>query len=108
MRPAADGFPLAGPLARTLGARPDIDLAADARGMVRPGIGGVSVSPGDPMHLPPHRRPPEFGGMGRDPVWRIGMSELGEDLTYRPDPANPSGHGFIEPAREMPFTAYQA
>ncbi len=46
--------------------------------------------------------------MGRDPVWRLWTGGLGEDLAYRPDPQNPSGHGFIAPAREMAFTAYQA
>jgi hypothetical protein len=63
------------------------------------------VSP-DVRQLPPHRRPPEFGGTGRDPVWGIDEKDLGPDLTYRPDPDR-DGHGFIEPARSMPLRDFQ-
>lgn len=70
-------------------------------------MGGISVSPGDPMKLPRHRRPPAFDGVGRDPVWRIRTSDLGTNLAHRPDQANPAGHGFVEPARGMSFEAYQ-
>lgn len=108
MQLADDGLPLVGQTARTLGARPNVDLMVDGHGIVRPGAGGLSVSPNNPMHLPPHRRPPQFGGMGRDPVWQLWTGDLGEELAYRPDPRNPSGHGFIEPTRQMGFTAYQA
>lgn len=105
---AEDGLPAPGATARTLGARPGIDIVVDKSGMVRPGTGGVSVSPGDPRNLPRHRRPPEFGGLGRDPVWRIRTSDLGPELAYEPDPRNPSGHGFVEPAYDMPYEAFQA
>jgi hypothetical protein len=33
--------------------------------------------------------------------------ELPDDLVYRPDPANPDGHGFIEPTRRVPFEEYR-
>ena len=56
--------------------------------------------------LPEHRRPVEFGGFGKDPVWGIEESDLGPDLSYRPDPDR-DGHGFIEPARPMPLKEYQ-
>ena len=107
MGSAEDGFPLTGAIARTLGARPAIDIVVDSVGMVRPGTGGVSVAPNDIMHLPVFRRPPEFGGTGKDPVWSIRAIDLGPDLRYRPDPDNPAGHGFIEPARRMRFSEYQ-
>ena len=41
-------------------------------------------------------------------MWRLATGDLAAQLKYRPDPSNPSGHGFIEPAYEMTLTAYQA
>jgi hypothetical protein len=99
--------PLIGQSARMLGARPAIDIPVDAEGWVRPDTGGMSVAPHDPRNLPRHRLPPEFGGTGKDPVWSIRASDLGPDLQYRPDPSNPTGHGFVEPARPMSFDEYQ-
>ena len=102
----AGGAPELGPSARTLGARTD-DIPVGADGLVRPGTGGMSVSPGAPGNLPPHRRPSGFGGTGKDPVWCASTCDLPDGLTYRPDPSNPGGHGFIEPASPMTFDAYQ-
>ncbi|MDQ4071014.1 MAG: sugar-binding protein [Actinomycetota bacterium] len=99
--------PEVGPTARTLGARPGVDIPVDAAGRVKPGTGGMSVSPGSPHNLPSHRRPAELGGTGKDPVWCTGTCTLPEGLTYRPDPKNPSGHGFVEPSRPMTFNEYQ-
>lgn len=65
----------------------------------------MSISPDDPQNLPEHRRPPEFGGTGKDPVWGIGELDLGDLLAYRPDPRHTS-HGFIEPASTMTFEDY--
>ncbi|MCG8350349.1 MAG: hypothetical protein MI924_21500 [Chloroflexales bacterium] len=107
MKEADDGLPLAGPTSRTLGSRPGTDIPVDSGGMVQPNIGGMSVSPSSPAHLPSHRRPPTYGGTGKDPVWCIKACDLGPDLQYRPDPQNPSHHGFIEPARRMPLDDYQ-
>lgn len=67
----------------------------------------MSVSPDDPRHLPPFRRPPEHGGTGRDPVFELDEQVLGSDLVYRPDPLDPERHGFIEPAREMAIDEFQ-
>jgi hypothetical protein len=67
----------------------------------------MSVSPDSPSNLPAHRRPPQFGGTGKDPVLALDSDALGPDLVYRPDPKNPKGHGFIEPAREMPLCQYK-
>jgi len=52
----------------------------------------------------PHRRPPEFGGTGKDPVWAIGIDTLGPDLVYVPDS---STHGTIQPKRPMSYNDYQ-
>ncbi|MCM1236256.1 MAG: hypothetical protein NC489_39755 [Ruminococcus flavefaciens] len=52
--------------------------------MVHPKTGGMSVS-SSPKDLPPHRKPPEFGGTGKDPVWKMNTSDLGPDLDYVPN-----------------------
>lgn len=103
MREASDGLPMIGPTARTLGVRPDDDISV-REGKVQPGTGGMSVAPDDPFHLPRHRRPPEFGGTGKDPVWCIDIRDSGTDLSFRQD--KPS-HGLFEPAREMSIEDFQ-
>lgn len=103
----ADGLPMLGETARRLGARPGTDIPLGRDGLVAPGTGGMSVSPDTPENLPLHRRPPEWGGTGKDPVWLIGSLALGPGLVYRPDPELAS-HGFVEPSRRMPLDAYQA
>ena len=100
-------MPELGPSARTLGARPGIDVPALVTNeMVQPGQGGLSVSPDNPTNLPRYRRPAAFQGSGKDPVWMIEDADLGIDLMYRPDPRNAS-HGFIEPAQAMTLGEYQ-
>lgn len=86
-----------------MGARPNVDIPVDASGNVHPNTGGVSVSP-SPQDLPSHRRPPEFGGTGKDPVWKLDVSDLGDDLQHVPDKP---GHGTIQPKRSMPLSKYQ-
>ena len=107
MRTAGDGLPAAGPTARTLGARREIDMLVARDGMVVGGGGGMSVAPDSAMNLPAHRRPPEYRGTGKDPVWELDVVELGNELVYRDDPLMPGVHGFIEPARRMAFDDYQ-
>jgi hypothetical protein len=100
-------MPELGSSARSLGVRPGIDVPATLPSdIVRPGQGGLSVSPDDPVNLPPYRRPPAFGGTGKDAVWVIQDMHLGGALVYRPDPMNPR-HGFIEPASPMLLKDYQ-
>jgi hypothetical protein len=108
MQRDSQGEPVLGESARKLGARREIDIELDEDAFVAPSTGGMSVSPDGPENLPRHRRPPEWGGTGLDPVWRIASSELGDDLLYRSDPLDPDVHGFIEPARAMAFAEYQA
>jgi hypothetical protein len=104
---ALGGRPEAGASARTLGVRPESDIPVDASQLVRPGSGGMSVTPDDVMDLPPFRRPPSLGGTGKDPAWAFPEEALGPDLVYRPDPEMNS-HGFVEPARVMLFEDFQA
>lgn len=104
MRGAADGTPELGSSAKTLGARPGIDIPVDEGGMVRPGTGGMSVND-SPTGMPEYRRPPSFGGSGKDlNMYCISSCDLGPGLRYVPDAG---GHGFLEPAWEMPFEEYQ-
>jgi len=103
MREDLDGGPMPGPTARTLGVRPGDDLAI-VNGMVSPQTGGMSVAPDQPTNLPAHRRSPQFGGTGKDPVWKLESDGLGKDLVFRQDKA---AHGLIEPAREMSIEDYQ-
>jgi len=90
---------------RTGGRRPDIVVAAS--GLVLPETGGMSVSPPPPENLPEHRRPDEYGGIGKDPVWELETDSLPPELTYRPDPKEPDRHGFIEPVRPMHINDYE-
>jgi len=98
---------MTGATARTLGVRSGLDLIPAEDGQVRPECGGLPVSPDDPQRLPTHRRPPEFGGTGKDPLWQLRVRDLGPGLIYRPDPANPAGHGFLEPAMPMSLAEFQ-
>jgi hypothetical protein len=94
---------MTGPTARTLGVRPGDDVPVVA-GRAGPGTGGMSVAPDRPTNLPDHRRPPKFGGTGKDPDWEISIDSLGDDLTFRQDKPN---HGLFEPAREMSIEEFQ-
>jgi hypothetical protein len=107
MKAAEDGLPKIGASARTLGARCNIDIPVNEDGFVEPETDGMSVSPPPPDNLPYYRRPPEFGGTGKDPVWEMDTNALPVELRYRPDPDNPEEHGFIEPWHRMPFEEYQ-
>lgn len=83
--------------------RPDIDIPVTGR-RVRPGTGGLSVAPDRPENLPVHRRPPAFGGTGKDPIWSLEIATLGRDLGFRRD--GPS-HALLEPARAMAADEFQ-
>ncbi len=74
-------------------------------GLVGPRTGGMSVSIGDPMLLPAHRRPAALAGTGKDPVFRLRRRHVPVDLTVRVDP-DVEGHAFLEPARQMPIDTY--
>ncbi len=103
MREDPAGGPQDGPTALTLGVRPNVDLPVVA-GQVHAGTGGLSVAPDSMWNLHPLRRPPAYGGLGKDPVWWIDIGLLGSDLIFRQDS---STHGVIEPARDMAIDALQ-
>ena len=111
MRAAPDGLPLAGPSARTLGARPGSPPEGDIPiigGMVYPGTGGMSVSPPPAKNLPRFRRPPEHGGTARNiKLYELDTDGLPDELRARPDPKDPQRHAFIEPMRQMSFEEYE-
>jgi hypothetical protein len=94
---------MVGPTARTLGVRPGDDIPVIG-GQVRPGTGGMSVGLDSPMSLPAHRRPPQFGGTGKDPIWSIDTASLGAEVAFRQDKPH---HGLFEPAREMSIDEFQ-
>jgi hypothetical protein len=108
MKAAGDGRPEEGRTARTLGVRPDIDIPVGVDGVVLGGEGGMSVAPDSPGNLPAHRRPPEHGGTGKDPIWELDVADLGDELVYREDPLMPGVHGFLEPVLPTTFDAYQS
>jgi hypothetical protein len=110
MKADEDGLPKVGDDARSLGVRLSgrvRDVVADTSGLVHPETGGMSVSPPPPENLQSHRRPPEYGGTGRDPVWTFETEDLPGGLIYRPDPGRPEEHGLIEPDRVMSLEGYQ-
>jgi len=108
MKTAGDGRPEAGHTARTLGVRPGTDIPVGVDGVVLGGEGGMSVAPDSPGNLPAHRRPPEHGGTGKDPIWELDIADLGDELLYREDPLMPGVHGFVEPALPTTFDAYES
>ncbi len=105
MKRSADGYPECGPSRRQLGAKVPGDVTVD-EGQVLPETGGMSVAPHRLMNLPQHRRPPRFGGTGKDPVFVIDSEKVVGPLTYRPDPRDET-HGYIEPSTKQPLGGYQ-
>ena len=71
------------------------------------GTDGTSGAPDTPSNLPRHRRPPEHGGIGKDPLWSIQERNLGVHLRYVADTVLVPTHGVIEPTIPMPFAFYQ-
>ena len=88
--------------AKTTGAKP-LDITPNENGIVSPLTGGMSVAP-NPNVLPEHRRPPEFGGQGKDPVWQLKVSDLPPQLRFDSDTPT---HGTIQPAYPMSLQEYQ-
>jgi hypothetical protein len=109
MKESADGLPALGPSPRLLGVRPGNAPKPDVPAVLPqdvfgPGQGGLSVAPGDPMGLLPHRRPASLGGSGRDPVWVLDTADLGPDLQFC---AETPAHGLVEPRRPMTLQVYE-
>jgi len=108
MRSDPNGQPVCGQDRRTLGvkpgAAPEGDIPIDSAGNVLPANGGMSIAPGDPLHLPKHRRPRELGGEGRDAVFQLPTAALYPALALRLDRPE---HGLIEPSEPCRFIAFQ-
>ena len=119
----ADGLsPLVFPAALGLGARvsPDEhnDIAVGEDGMVESHTGGMSVAPEWrllPIHRIPRRLRAKFArAAGKNSVflWRMGdgpfvAGPFADRLLFRPDPAKPNQHGFVEPVDRMRADEYQ-
>jgi RHS repeat-associated protein len=109
-----NGMPETGNSARTLGSRPGYgtelnkgeDILVDSKGMVKPESGGMSVVP-SPEDLVDIRRPPAYGGRGKDPLWSINTNTLGPKLKYVPDIPEGATHGTIQPAYPRTYNEYQ-
>ena len=109
------GMPVLGKSSSKLGARvggpqspPGKDIYADAAGFVYPGKGGMSVYE-NLYNIPTSRRPPAFGGTGKDTLFCIRCADLPGNLQYRPDPSAPPGaHGFMEPSQVMSGDLYNS
>jgi hypothetical protein len=101
-----DGRPLVVPTARGLGLRAG-EIAVSEDGSVEPGGGGMSVSPDTPRYLPPYRRPPKYGGDGKDPVWELETADLPDAVAYVPDVGPRPTHGLLEPAWSMTLEDFE-
>lgn len=101
------GKPALGESARKLGVRKGVDISIDESGNALHNEKGMSTSPDDPKNLPPHRRPPEFGGTGKDPVWEADSGSLTNDkIEWCED--NPGKHGIVRPKKDMPYDEFKS
>jgi hypothetical protein len=124
---AANDKPKVGRSARLLGVRPGIDiellevsqtwldevgyLRADLEQVVATDIVLLAVRNSKGMStsisietLPPHRKPINFGGTSRDPIWQIDSSYIAGDLeAVRDSPT----HVSIMPRATMLLTKYE-
>lgn len=99
---------------RTLGVRVPNDLPVGQHNMVARNTGGMSVTPNDPSGMAYVRRPTTVNdkdglpGKSPDPLWAISERSLADyGLSFRPDPTNPTEHGFVEPAFDMSLADYR-
>ena len=111
MTSSADGYPLIGATAKTLGARPKVslpreqgDIVIDADGMVWPNTGGMSSNT-DIASIPSFRLPEALGGGGKNiELFRISDTEIPTGLIFHFETTT---HGFMEPARPMSYQEMQ-
>jgi hypothetical protein len=106
-----DRLPKLARSARALGLRLDstpevtADIDVDTAGFVQRGRGGMSLAIGSPRNLPAHRRPREFGGTGRDPVFML-MQPFWAAVHIHVD--NPEEHhAYMEPIRRCCLEAFE-
>jgi hypothetical protein len=110
----ADGMPVLGTSAETLGIRKDKDIIPDPSGMVhRPSFtpgdaNGLSCAP-TIQDLPRFALPRNWGGRNkRTVIWRIEATDLGPDLlaVEDGDPGRSTRHISKGPARSILFDDY--
>jgi hypothetical protein len=90
-----NNLPQLGQSARELGVRPNVDIPIDAQGYIHPQTGGMSFTVDDVMYLPAHRRPFDFNGTGKDPVFSINKEQLPKTLMAKQQDS--LHHYLIEP-----------
>jgi hypothetical protein len=107
--------PEIGESARTLGVRPGSDSSAEVeviRGQVTGPTNtagmfqGMSVAPITPYNLVKIRRPKEFEGTGKDPVWAIRRSAI-KDPNLNVIDDKPPSHSLISPHKCMLYEDYK-
>lgn len=114
MKQDVDGKPVVEPTKRGLGVkvgsvRPEEDdIPVNEMGSVQPSEGGMSVSADSPGHLPRSRKPPKWGGQGKDPIWVIDEDLLPPELIAVYDGSPNRSHRCLEPAAVMQLEDYQA
>lgn len=98
----ADGLPAIGETGRYLGVRPGVDILVAPDGFVDSGTEGMSVVPPPVENLVDHRRPPDFGGTGKDPGFELDTEDLpgGTASSSRPAgcPSRSTGGRYTKPA----------
>jgi hypothetical protein len=104
MKSDNNNFPQLGQSARELGVRPYKDIPIDAQGYVHPQTGGMSVTVDDVMYLPAHRRPSDFNGTRKDPIFSINKEQLPKTLKARQQGS--LHHHLIEPSDTCTFFQY--
>ncbi len=111
MRQDADGLPLVGPSASTLGVRPGIDIDVDHHDQVILNHKGMSVSPSW-QDMPLFRIPKRLGGQGKNNTFcykrgslpfRQTPFALGLELL----PDSPT-HGVVRPRKVVPLAQFEA
>jgi hypothetical protein len=108
MEMSDDRLPRLGRSASRLGVRVFRERVNDLpvhEGYVQPNDGGLSVTPDDPLQMPPQFLPPPYG-TGDDPVWTLSEDDLGPDLAFKADRRR-TFHGFIEPSRRMRLEEFE-
>lgn len=101
--------PDVGESARTLGVRPGADVEISS-GSVGPKdsagkFQGMSVAPDTPFNLFLVRRPVEFGGSGKDPVWAIKRSLVIDPNLQVVD--DKPGHALLAPNKCLLYQEYK-
>jgi hypothetical protein len=99
-----NGLPKVEPSARGLGVRPTTDVTV-VGGVVQADARGMSVARVAPGNLPEYRRPPAWGGSGKDPVWAISSEVFQGPLLFAPDKP---GHANVAARLPLPLPGMQA